>query len=325
MQKPFQNYQSVLEKISEYYRKGTHFVFALDYNKSMGFCLEPEQALKAGIMWQLNGNGKVKSPDSPLSFAYEPISFEEYKIKFDQVFKNIREGNTYLCNLTQPTPIKINYRLNELYSLSQAKFKLYIPGQFVVFSPESFVTIVDGEISTNPMKGTISADLPDSFEKLKNNPKENAEHNTIVDLLRNDLSQVADKVRVESLKYIEKIQTHKNSLWQMSSEIKGKLKNEYLKDPGNMLDKLLPAGSICGAPKVKTLEIIQSAENYDRGFYTGIFGSYDGTYLKSAVIIRFIEINGDQMIFKSGGGITFHSSAYEEYQELIQKIYVPIF
>lgn len=325
MQKPFQAYHLVLKKISEYYSEGVSFVFALDYNKSKGLCLDAGLASEAGILWQFNEFNEGCTPDSPLNFGYDPIPFKEYEIKFNQVFENIKLGNTYLCNLTQPTPIKSNYSLKEIFYFSKAKYKLYVPEYFVVFSPESFITITEGEIFTNPMKGTISADWPDSFDKLKNNPKENAEHNTIVDLLRNDLSQVADQVRVERLKYIEKIQTHKNSLWQMSSEIKGKVKNNYLKDPGSLLDKLLPAGSICGAPKLKTMDIIRSTENYDRGFYTGIFGSYDGQSLKSAVSIRFIEIHNDQMVYKSGGGITFHSSAFEEYQELIQKIYVPIF
>ena len=82
--------------------------------------------------------------------------------------------------------------------------------------------------------------------------------------------------------------------------------------------------SICGAPKRKTLEIIRKSEIYKRGFYTGIFGIFDGTDLQSAVMIRYIEKNSKNYLFKSGGGITFFSDPEKEYQELIDKVYVPI-
>ena len=88
--------------------------------------------------------------------------------------------------------------------------------------------------------------------------------------------------------------------------------------------KLLPAGSVTGAPKQKTVEIIKEVENYNRGFYTGIAGIYDGLSLKSYVMIRFIEKDNDKLYFKSGGGITSKSDFDKEYAELIEKIYVPI-
>jgi len=94
---------------------------------------------------------------------------------------------------------------------------------------------------------------------------------------------------------------------------------------GDILFSLLPAGSISGAPKAKTLEIINQAEGYNRGFYTGICGWFDGENFDSAVMIRFIEQNGENLIFKSGGGITAQSELTKEYEELIQKVYVPIY
>ena len=92
-----------------------------------------------------------------------------------------------------------------------------------------------------------------------------------------------------------------------------------------ILLKLLPAGSICGAPKKKTLEIISKYETYERGYYTGVFGIFDGNNLHSAVMIRFIEKSDGKFIFKSGGGITSLSDPMDEYQELIDKVYVPIY
>jgi para-aminobenzoate synthetase component 1 len=91
-----------------------------------------------------------------------------------------------------------------------------------------------------------------------------------------------------------------------------------------VLFTLLPAGSVTGAPKEKTVEIIRAVESYDRGFYTGIFGFFDGQSLTSAVSIRYIEQTTDGLVFKSGGGITALSDAESEYQEMIKKIYVPV-
>ncbi|OGU77880.1 MAG: hypothetical protein A2279_07140 [Stygiobacter sp. RIFOXYA12_FULL_38_9] len=86
---------------------------------------------------------------------------------------------------------------------------------------------------------------------------------------------------------------------------------------------MLPAGSISGAPKKKTVEIIQNAEKLERGYYTGVFGYYDGNNLDSAVMIRFIEQTAEGLVYRSGGGITFMSDVNSEYQELIDKVYVP--
>jgi para-aminobenzoate synthetase component 1 len=111
----------------------------------------------------------------------------------------------------------------------------------------------------------------------------------------------------------------------VSSEITGLLPVDYLRRLGDILFALLPAGSISGAPKSKTLEIIQEAEGYERGFYTGICGFFDGVNLDSGVMIRYMEQNEGSIVFKSGGGITFQSDMIKEYEELIQKIYVPLF
>ncbi len=87
---------------------------------------------------------------------------------------------------------------------------------------------------------------------------------------------------------------------------------------------MLPAGSISGAPKKKTLEVIAEAEQYTRGYYTGVFGIFDGENIDSGVMIRFLEQGPDGLIYKSGGGITAMSNIHEEYQELTDKIYVPL-
>ena len=111
---------------------------------------------------------------------------------------------------------------------------------------------------------------------------------------------------------------------QVSSEITGNLPSDYRNRLGEILVKLLPAGSISGAPKPKTLEIIQKAEGEKRGYYTGIFGYFDGHQLDSGVMIRFIEKAAEKYFYRSGGGITTQSISSLEYQEAIDKVYVPV-
>jgi len=214
--------------------------------------------------------------------------------------------------------------LKEIFYFSRAKYKLIYKDKFVVFSPECFVRINKGKIYSFPMKGTIDASLPGASEIILNDEKEKAEHNTIVDLIRNDLSIVSKKVKVEKFRYIEKIKTNQKELLQVSSKISGILDGNYAENIGEIITSLLPAGSISGAPKKKTVEIIKKAEDYKRGFYTGIFGYFDGKNLDSAVMIRFIEKSGKELIYKSGGGITSFSDVKKEYNEMVDKVYVPI-
>ena len=145
----------------------------------------------------------------------------------------------------------------------------------------------------------------------------------IVDLLRNDLSIVAKNVKVEKFRYIQKINAGEKELLQVSSHISGELPENWREHLGDILAALLPAGSISGAPKKSTLDIIEKTEKYERDFFSGIFAYFDGESLDSGVMIRFIEKKGDGYIYKSGGGITLDSQAELEYEELQDKIYLP--
>lgn len=254
-----------------------------------------------------------------------PITFEEFKKGFDIVQNHLKKGNSYLVNYTAKTEIETNLSLEEIFYLSKAKYKVCLPGNFVLFSPETFVEIKDNQIFTHPMKGTIDASVPDAENVLRQNKKERAEHYTVVDLLRNDLSIVADEVKVDEFQRADFIQTANKNLIAMSSEISGTLKPEFRNKIGSIMETLLPAGSILGAPKNKTLEVILEAENYERGWYTGVCGAFDGKNLDSCVMIRFIEEQNGKKYFKSGGGITHMSNANDEYTELKNKIYVPVY
>ena len=135
---------------------------------------------------------------------------------------------------------------------------------------------------------------------------------------------LAKKIKVNKFRYVEEIFNNESSLLQVSSEIEGDLENNWQKHLGDFLWNILPAGSVSGAPKDKTLEIIKSVELDERGYYSGIYGYFDGETLDSAVNIRYIE-NKDSngFCFRSGGGITSNSKFEDEFDELIKKIYVP--
>lgn len=321
--------EPAFDTMNQYGSKGTPFLFVIDFECEKLIVLPLDKAAAAGVFYNFHGIGNfsaelpVNLP--PLEFRKYPIDFPTYLKSFELVKEALNFGNSYLLNLTFATPVEINRSLSDIFLLSQAPYKLLFREDFTVFSPESFVRIdQSGIISSYPMKGTIDASLPGAARSLLSDPKELAEHNTIVDLIRNDLSMVATAVRVKRFRYLEEIQTNQKQLLQASSEITGRLGADWPGRLGNIIRKLLPAGSISGAPKKKTLEIIREAETGSRGFYTGIFGIFDGQNLDSAVIIRYIEQQKERYYFRSGGGITVNSSAISEYQELIDKVYVPI-
>ena len=254
-----------------------------------------------------------------------PLSLDSYKDKFMKFQQYLHRGDTYLANLTVSTPININSNLRSFYSHSKAPYKVLVDNKFTLFSPEKFISIKDNIISTNPMKGTIDGAIPNGEAIILSSPKEAAEHATIVDLLRNDLSIVSKNVTVNRYRYCEKIKRESSDLIQVSSEISGELTDNWHEKLGNIISKLLPAGSVSGAPKNRTTEIISDTEKEERGFYTGISLFYDGECVDSCVNIRFIEQVDNHYFYRSGGGITAQSNLNDEYQEIIEKIYVPIY
>jgi para-aminobenzoate synthetase component 1 len=257
-----------------------------------------------------------------LDIIKHPITFEAYQQKFNYVKNEILYGNSFLINLTSSTKIETNLSLDQIAYNAQSKYVCYLKDQFVSFSPETFIKINNGKIKTFPMKGTIDDNIPNAKQLILADLKEVAEHATIVDLLRNDLSKVSKKVSVTKYRYYEKIKTQQGVIGQVSSEIEGTLPNNYNEIIGDIIFDLLPAGSVSGAPKNKTKEIISKAELAERGYYTGVAGYFDGTNLDSCVLIRYLQANN---FYRSGGGITALSNAEKEYAEMINKVYVPVF
>ncbi|MDA3901348.1 MAG: aminodeoxychorismate synthase component I [Spirochaetes bacterium] len=266
------------------------------------------------------------SPIRPSVLSKKLVTFERYLSAFNSVQSEQYQGCSYLLNLTFPTEITCDSTLSDIYYNATSPYRILFPDKFVCFSPETFVRIYNNRIMTCPMKGTIDASnsysVDDAEVKILNDPKESAEHLTIVDLLRNDLSRVAEGVGVDRYRYVDHIQAASRELLQVSSQISGTLQDDWHEKIGTLLFELLPAGSVTGAPKRKTVEIIKQVEGYDRGFYTGIAGFYNGQSFDSTVLIRFVEQKAEGFIYKSGGGITVYSDAAKEYRELVEKIYL---
>ncbi|MEG0500012.1 MAG: aminodeoxychorismate synthase component I, partial [Rikenellaceae bacterium] len=263
----------------------------------------------------------IASPHSHLQTF--PMPFSDYKIMFDKVMEACKKGEVKVVNLTVKTPIQANMSDMDIFLLSNSMYQLYLPERFVCFSPERFVRIANGRISSNPMKGTIDASLPNAEREVLDNPKELAEHTATVQLIADELMTVATNVRTERFRYIDRLETNNKCLLQVSSEVVGELPSTYISHLGDTLFKLLPAGSIAGSPRLAALKLISRAEETPRGYYCGIAGYFDGTELDTAVLIRLIERDGDQIYFRSGGGITMDSICENEYQEVQNKIYLP--
>ncbi len=316
------NKQKAISLMNKYGSEQIPFLFVIDFEMHAPIVLTEKEIHKNHICFSLEAE-KAKPIQKEISFKTFPVEFEKYAEAFEYVVNQISLGNSYLTNLTFPTKLETNLTLDEIYTHSFARYKLLLENKFVVFSPECFVKIENGIISSYPMKGTIDASIPNAEQIILADEKEMAEHITIVDLIRNDLSIAAKNVRVEKFRYIDTIETNKKTLLQVSSKIVGELGEDYQQKIGDILFSMLPAGSISGAPKKKTVEIIKHAEKIERGYYTGVFGYYDGKNLDSAVMIRFIEQTVEGLFYRSGGGITFMSDVNSEYQELIDKVYVP--
>ncbi|MDD4778624.1 MAG: aminodeoxychorismate synthase component I [Fermentimonas sp.] len=311
------------------------FLFGIDFEMNEGFFII-DPLSQNEILFDVDGSGNSNLVDSPntvyspqtnkfsdYQFEMFPEKLTVYKKRFKTIMNGLKKGESYLANLTIETPVITSLTLKEIFLLSKSRYRLLVPDKFVCFSPECFIKIEDGKIYSFPMKGTIDANISDAENTVLNDEKEKAEHNTIVDLLRNDLSRVARDVHVSRFRYIDELKTNKGAILQVSSAIEGTLPEGYMSEIGSIVFSLLPAGSVSGAPKEATLKLIGKAENSPRRYYTGIAGYFDGANLDSFVLIRFIEQNEKGLVFRSGGGITARSDMRKEYLESLQKVYLP--
>lgn len=321
--------KSAVNQMNSFGAAGEPFLFAFDYELSEALFV-PAPLGQKEILFRFGCVSNYPPPDHikanmPVLRIVKQDDYRVYAEKFDIILKGLSRGDSYLANLTCSSEVESDVGLKEIFLATESLFGVYLPGRFVSFSPERFVRIENGFISCCPMKGTIDAAETDAEYRIIHDYKESCEHNTITDLIRNDLGMVSERVWVERFRYIDKIVTDRGEILQVSSDVRGELKQGWQSRLGSLILELLPAGSISGAPKPSTVRLIASAEQEKRGFYTGIAGYFDGKVLDSAVLIRFIEEReGGKLFYRSGGGITVNSNAKDEYQEMLAKIYLPL-
>lgn len=314
------------ELLNSWGQAGVPFLFIIDFEGVKPLAWRLSEVDPAQVLFNFNG---VSNASGNASFTTPRIlgrssSYSTYLPKFKMVQQHLERGDSFLTNLTVATPIQLQGTLLDCFYGSHAAYRMWKKDEFVVFSPETFVKVQGGRIFSYPMKGTIDASVADARNLIMNDEKELAEHVTIVDLIRNDLSTVADHVEVSKFRFIQEVKSESGTLLQVSSEISGTLNKSFERSFGDLLAALLPAGSVSGAPKRRTCEIIAQAEGAPRGYYSGVCGIFDGQNLDSGVMIRFIEKKEDSYYYRSGGGITTQSEAENEWEETQKKIYVPV-
>ncbi len=271
-------------------------------------------------------------PKNQQSYSLNPIpsiSFEEYEYAINTVKNEILNGNTYEVNYTYDW--LVDFRDEELslydYLLSRQKtpYNAFFKNEYdtvLSFSPELFFEIKDRHILTKPMKGTIARgrdyiEDKTNIEFLKNHIKNRAENVMIVDLLRNDLGRIARTGSVKAEKLFE-IETHK-TIHQMTSEVEADLKDDV--SLADVIKAIFPCGSITGAPKISTMNIIDKVENGSRDIYCGAIAYLSPDELVCSVPIRILQRKTGDTTFKYrvGGAIVWDSSAQDEWEETITK------
>ena len=258
----------------------------------------------------------------------EEVEAPAYQKAIETIQHHIRQGDTYQVNYTvqlsqelEEDPLAI---YNRLVVEQRAHYNAFIQHDDVAIlsiSPELFFEQDDRLLITRPMKGTTRRGLTNQTDLqeaawLEADPKNRAENMMIVDLLRNDMNRIS-KIGSEQVTHLCQVEQY-STVWQMTSTIESRLRPEV--DLVQTFQALFPCGSITGAPKISTMEIIQQTEVAPRGVYCGTIGILlpKGKRIFN-VAIRTLQMQGHQAIYGVGGGITWDSKWESEYQETKQK------
>ncbi len=256
------------------------------------------------------------------------ITEKGYAQKIATIHEYIRAGDTYQVNFTDQVRFDFSGSPGAMFAAlvesQPVQYSAFLHGEnwhILSFSPELFFRLKNHRIVTRPMKGTArrGADIAEDetiAHWLQNDIKNRSENVMIVDLLRNDLGRICEygSVRVDQLFAVEKYET----LFQMTSEVSGALR------PGlrysDIFGSLFPCGSVTGAPKHRTIEIIQELERAPRGVYTGAIGFFSPT--REAVFnvpIRTVVLENNRGVMGVGSGILIDSLAEDEFRECLLK------
>ena len=275
---------------------------------------------------------------SPIPLTYEEVdlpskwreqtSAENYEKAIAQIHHHLRQGDTYQVNYTVQLKQDLSANPFAIYNRmvveQEAGYNAYVEHDemaVISMSPELFFEQNDRELTTRPMKGTTQRGVTDQEDLaqaswLEQDPKNRSENMMIVDLLRNDMNRISEvgSEHVERLCQVEQYST----VWQMTSTIKSQLRPDV--DLVEIFRSLFPCGSITGAPKIATMEIIKNLEPQPRGVYCGTIGLLlpNGRRIFN-VAIRTIQLHQEKAIYGVGGGITWDSTWESEYREVHQK------
>lgn len=273
--------------------------------------------------------GSAAAPGDP-ALGSEPVP-DGYAAGFAAVQEELRAGNSYEVNLTyreglrsDADPVAVYQRLRSTNPAPYAGVLRHGDLWLLSASPERFATLDrNRRIETRPIKGTTArgrtaAEDEELRARLAGDPKFRAENLMITDLLRNDLSMVCEPGTVEVPRLME-VESYA-SVHQLVTTVAGRLRSEI--DTLAALRALFPAGSMTGAPKLRTMEIIDRVEAAGRGPYAGAFGwiSGDGRADLGVVIRSLFRTGADRWWWGTGGGITVHSDLAEEWAESCWKV-----
>ena len=279
-------------------------------------------------------NLSKKTPNDVESFSLSEewvpnYSEEEYKQSFNKIQNYILSGDCYQVNLAQR--FQANYNGNEyqaylaLLKENKAPFAAFIrlPEQVIIsVSPERFLQLKGHQVQTKPIKGTMprsqdaQQDLA-NIQQLLNSEKDQAENLMIVDLLRNDIGRVCKPgtVKVPSLFNIESFP----AVHHLVSTVTGQLGAQYSCE--DLLRACFPGGSITGAPKIRSMEIISELEKFEREIYCGSIAYINGNGdMDSSITIRTLVCQNNKIYCWAGGGIVADSNVESEYKECFDKV-----
>ncbi len=288
-----------------------------------------------GALAPENGSRLAQSPppeSRPELTAGFALTESDYAERIAAIHDYIRSGDVYQLNFTAPfrvnAPGSVAAHYARLRARQPANYGAFIhwrPGHRILsFSPELFFRIDrDGEnrrIVTRPMKGTaprgrFSSEDREIAQWLRNDAKNRAENIMIVDLLRNDLGRVArfGTVRAENLFAVERYPT----LLQMTSTVTADLRPEV--GFHDVFRALFPSGSVTGAPKVRSMQLLAGLEGAPRGVYTGAIGFFSPQQTVFNVAIRTLELENGTGTFGAGSGIVIDSEPAAEFRECLLK------
>ncbi|NOX18709.1 MAG: aminodeoxychorismate synthase component I, partial [Chlorobi bacterium] len=257
------------------------------------------------------------------------VGKEKYIENIEKIKKYIEKGDCYQVNYT--SKLKFNVSREELGAFflkgifnQSSRYTAFInagENYIMSFSPELFFETDYKTVASKPMKGTVkrgssNADDKRVAEELLNDEKNLAENVMIVDLLRNDVGKISeiDSVKVPKLFEVEKYET----LFQLTSTVAGRLKEKSL---SGIIKNLFPCGSITGAPKLRTMQIINELETEPRGIYTGAIGLITNTKATFNIAIRTLVVDrkNGRAEFGLGSGIVWDSISENEYEEVLLK------